>query len=56
MNCQNCGNSIHLEETFYRAGLHGTVYCSTECCHEAYDGFYTKEEVDKTIERHTRYK
>lgn len=56
MRCANCGESIHLKERYYRAGLNGSIFCTEHCCYEAYEGFYTKQEVDKTIERHTRYK
>ena len=54
MKCQNCGHEIHVNNRFYRAGKNGTVFCSKDCCYEAFEGFYTKKDVDKTMEQHTR--
>ncbi|NWO14668.1 hypothetical protein [Virgibacillus sp.] len=50
MICANCGKAITLHSRYYRAGKNGTVFCSKDCIHEAYEGFYSKQEVDKTIE------
>ncbi|WP_077705520.1 hypothetical protein [Virgibacillus dokdonensis] len=51
MICSNCGNGI-LQSRYYRAGKNGSVFCSKDCAHEAYEGFYSKQEVSKTMECH----
>lgn len=47
MLCANCESSI--TGYHYRAGMNGCTYCSKFCCYEAYEGFYTKQEVNKTV-------
>lgn len=56
MECANCGQEIKVNDRYYRAGKNGTVYCSKECTYEAYEGFYSKNEIEKTTERCTRLK
>jgi len=56
MICQNCGKSIEVNNRYYRAGKNGTVFCKKLCIYEAYKGFYTKSEINKTIVNHTRNK
>ena len=56
MDCSNCGNEIKINDRYYVAGKNGTIFCSKECAYEAYEGFYTKQEVDSTIKRLTRLK
>lgn len=53
MKCQNCGQEIHVNDKFFRAGKNGTVFCSKDCSYEAFEGFYSKKEIDKTLEHHT---
>ena len=55
MKCQNCGQEIHVNGRFFRAGKNGTVFCSKDCSYEAFEGFYTKKEINKTMERHTNH-
>lgn len=54
MICTNCSTPIKVNDTYYRAGKAGTVFHSKACCYEAYEGFYGKKEVEKTITKHTR--
>lgn len=54
MNCQNCGTEIEINNRYYRAGKNGTTFCSKECAYDAYEGYYTPEEVEKTLTRHIR--
>lgn len=49
MQCANCGQEINLGDSYLRAGKNGSIFCSKECVYEAYEGFYTKEEADRTI-------
>ncbi len=56
MKCSNCEKQIKVNGRYFRAGKAGTIFCSKDCSYQAYEGFYTKQEVEKTIERHTRYK
>ena len=53
MCCQNCGHEIRVNDRFYRAGKNGTVFCSKECAYEAYEFFYTKKYINKTMESRT---
>jgi len=55
MKCQNCGQEIHVNDRFFQAGKNGTVFCSKDCSYEAFDGFYAKKEINKTMERHTNH-
>lgn len=56
MDCSNCGKEIKINDRYYVAGKNGTIFCSKECAYEAFEGYYTKQEVDSTIERLTRLK
>jgi len=56
MICSNCGNQIVINASYIRAGRNGTSYCSLECAYEAYEGYYTRKQVDETIELCTNYK
>ncbi|WP_289891451.1 hypothetical protein [Virgibacillus pantothenticus] len=51
MICANCGENIQANQDYYRAGKSQTVFCSENCCYEAYEGYYSKKEITKTIER-----
>jgi len=53
MECQNCANEIHVNDKFQRAGKNGTVFCSRDCAHEAFEGYYTKKQINKTMESRT---
>lgn len=53
MLCQNCGHEIGQSENYYRAGNNRTVFCSKDCCYEAFEGFYSRKEVDRTMEEYT---
>ena len=53
MECQNCGHEIHVNDRFQRAGKNGTVFCSRDCAYEAYEGYYTKKQINKTMESRT---
>ena len=55
MKCQNCGHEIRVNDRYYRAGKNGTVFCSKDCSYEAFEGFYAKKEINKTMERHTNH-
>ena len=56
IECSNCGKPIKLQDRYYRAGKNGTIFCSKACVYEAYEGFYSKQEIDSTIKRLTRPK
>lgn len=51
MQCQNCGRVLDSKNIFFRAGKNGTPFCSKSCIYEAFEGYYSKQEVDRTIER-----
>ena len=53
MECQNCANEIHVNDKFQRAGKNSTVFCSRDCAHEAFEGYYTKKQINKTMESRT---
>ncbi|KSU86569.1 hypothetical protein AS180_17940 [Priestia veravalensis] len=52
MICANCGEAIHSIDRYYRAGKNGTLFCSEDCSYEAFEGFYSKQEVEKTLVCH----
>mgnify|MGYP001947030556 CR=1 FL=1 len=56
MKCAHCEHQIYVNDHYYRAGRNGTIYCSTDCAYRAYEGFYAQQEIDKTMERHKRFK
>ena len=56
MKCSNCESEIKVNGRYFRAGKAGTIYCSKSCCYAAYKNYYTKKEVERTIEKHTRLK
>ena len=53
MECQNCDHKIQVNDKFQRAGKNGTVFCSRDCAYEAYEGYYTKKHINKTMESRT---
>lgn len=55
MTCANCGNTIQHSTLFYRAGKNRTSFCSRNCSFEAYEGFYSKDEIRKTLKVYTNH-
>lgn len=49
MICKHCGELIGETETYCKAGLNNTIFCSKKCAYQAFKKFYTKDEVDKTM-------
>ncbi|WP_153464808.1 hypothetical protein [Sediminibacillus terrae] len=47
--CANCGEPLHGNNTYFRAGNNGSTYCNKDCAYEAYNGFYSKKQVDQTL-------
>lgn len=45
----NCEEDLSELKSFYRAGNNGTKYCSKQCAYEAYEGFYSREQVNSTL-------
>ncbi|HLQ71490.1 MAG TPA: hypothetical protein VK142_06780 [Bacillota bacterium] len=50
MKCEHCEEPIRKTETYCTAGLKHTVFCSKKCAYQAFRKFYTKDEVDQTMQ------
>lgn len=56
MICTHCGNSIKKKQTYYRLNNSGSTFCSKDCVHSGYKGFYSDNHIKKGIQKYSRYK
>lgn len=54
--CADCGNSIKNDQTYYRLNNSGSIFCTKNCVHQAYKGFYLNEHIAKGIQAFSRNK
>lgn len=54
MICTECGSSIRKNQTYYRLLNKGAVFCSKDCVHSAYKGFYSDKQINKGIRELSR--
>lgn len=56
MICTDCGSSIKKNQTYYRLNNSGSTFCSKNCVHSAYKGFYSDSHIKKGTQSFTRFK
>lgn len=55
MICTDCNKPIKKNQTYYRFLNKGSVFCSKNCVHSAYKGFYSDSYIKKGTQEFTRY-
>lgn len=52
MKCAHCDINIEQNDGYIQSGVNGTIFCSSACIKQAYQGCYAQNKINKTIKRY----